>query len=397
MIGSRKQGFLLIALGIGIVFLLFLIGFPGTRASQPSYRDSTSTFFADRSGTKAIYLVLERLLPGVERWLKPLHQLPDPGADNAATLLIMGPDRPLVLAEADRLDRWVRSGGQLIINAEGPWSLEPPKADRTAEGSYLARHGFRFAPEAVAAAAERAPVEYTGPGGTLFLGGGALESGDYTVLFGGPAVKAGQRSLGAGRIIVVADRMAWSNRRLSESPNALWLVSTALAWGNGRVLVDEFHHGFEKTRGTIPLLLSFLASFRGLLFVQVALAGLLFLLAEGRRFGPIVELPDVRKRSPLERVEALGALLGVAQARGFAVRAIHQLLARRLWQARYGSIQATRRASAQKLLQSLPTNYLSLIERLGSGASCSEEDLVEAARQAGRIMKEHQYGRKYST
>ncbi len=393
MTPARKQGYLLLAVGTGVCLLL-LISLPRSEAPRPAERDIASTFFADRNGTKAVYLVLERLLPGIERWLRPLDLLPDPGAAAATTLLIMGPQRPLGRKEADRLDRWVGDGGQLIIAAESPWLLE----DSPGEDSYLARHGFSFAPAAGGTAAETgtAPPAFAGLDGTLFLGGGALRTGDYTVLFGGGTAKAGQRTLGRGRIILVADQRAWSNRRLSESPNALWLVAKALAWGNGRVCVDEFHHGFAKTRGAVPLLLSFLTSLRGLPFVQLALAGLLSLLARGRRFGPLVELPEVRKRSPLERVEALGALLAAARARSFALRSIHQLLARRLWQSRYGSFPANRQAGLQKALQSLPPSYRRLAGRLGSGASSSDEELVRVARLAGQIIKEHQHGREDS-
>ncbi len=404
----RKQN-LAIAGAAALVFVLLfvLLSRPAERP-QSSFEGKTSTFYTDESGTKAIYLILKEFLPSVERWMKPLQLLQSPDSGHPSSLLVMGPSRAVGQAEAARLDDWVRSGGQLIVAAQSPWLYEPiGPLDVGGEGSpagslepqaYLSRHGFSFiSTEAKPAEAE----EYCDRFGTLLLGGGALGGGAYTARLGNQSVvKAAEKLVGSGRILVIADEQAWSNARLSRSANAAWLVAAVLSWGNGRLLIDEYHHGFQKSRSVFSLMISFLTSLWGLAFLQLALAGLLLLFARGRRFGRLAERPSERKQDPLERIEALAALLEAAGAKSFALQTIHHLLLRRLWQLRYGALEAKARGSIKRTIlsrQSLPKNisqYLSLVRRQEKQGSLGEKELVRAARRAGEITQEYRHGRE---
>src|SRR5439155_4997740 len=81
-----------------------------------------STFFTDPSGARAIYLVLQRVLPSVEQWRLPISELKPPSPQNVATLIAMGPN-PFGQDEANALDAWIVSGGQLILAANTDWSV----------------------------------------------------------------------------------------------------------------------------------------------------------------------------------------------------------------------------------------------------------------------------------
>jgi hypothetical protein len=392
MTAVRRQN--LIAAVLSAVVLVLLVLFLGSSGQpvQSSYRENTSSFFTDESGTKAIYMVMREFLPSVGRWMKPLDLLPPPGQVNPTTLLVMGPSERLRQEEAQGLEEWVRQGGQLILAIQGPWMLEAPEGWTGRTDSFLARHGFSFSAEQTG----EETAEYTDATGTLVLAGGALKRGQYAVRFsGGGTIKGGQKQLGSGRIIVIADRRAWSNDRLARSANAVWLVSTALSWGNGRLLIDEFHHGFQRTRGPISLMFSFFASFWGLAFVQLALAGVLLLWLMGRRFGPVMEAGPGRLRQPLRRIESLATLLAAAKAKEFALQAIHQHLLRRLWRLRFGASGGASHTAVEQAIaaSALSESYLSVIRRQEGGGSLKERELLEAARQAGNIIQEHQSGR----
>ena len=396
MTGVQKQNLVIAALAILIFIFLFTILSPA-KPAQSFFEEKTSTFYTDQSGTKAIFLVLKAFLPSIERWMKPLKVLPPPESDNPTSLLIMGPSIAIEAGEADSLDNWVKKGGQLIIASQSSWSYEEATS---ADGSfrqvdYLSRHGFSFI------AGEADLEEYEDAAGKLLLKGSALHHSDFKALFTGKAgIMGGEKRLELGRIIVVADRLVWSNRRLAESENTAWLVSTVLSWGNGRLLIDEFHHGFQKTRGAFLLMLSFFKSSWGFAFLQLAAAGLLLIFARAKRFGNVVELLPERRRDPLEKIKALGALLEAAGAKGFAVKTIHQLLLKRLWQFRYGAIQAKGQRHVEKAVLNVQSfskdisHYLSLVQRVEEGDTLTGEEFLQASRRSGKIAKEYRHARK---
>ncbi len=361
MTGVRAKNLAAIVLLVTALAVLVLLAGPGDSAAPPR-NDRVSSFYADPAGAKAIYLVLKKFLPFAERWLKPLDALPPPEADNPASLLILGPDLPIGAEEAEALNAWVERGGQLIIASPDPWTVSVGSPATDPPSGFLSRHGFSFSET------EGAQGTCSGAEGRLELGGPMLAEGGFQPLFSGPAgVMAGVKRLGQGRLVVVTDSRAWSNERLRRSDNAVWLVSAALSWANGRLWIDEFHHGFQRSRGIFALTFAFLKTYWGFAFLQLAAAGLLLLLARVRRFGRIVEPAAERRQDPLERVQAIGALLEAAGARRFALRTMRQQLLRRLGPARAA-------AAAQ---------------RAEGAGPLTEEAFVRAARQTGWILEEY--------
>jgi hypothetical protein len=138
--------------------------------------------------------------------------------------------------------------------------------------------------------------------------------------------------LGKGRVIVWSDALPLVNGRLRTSRAATLFVRTAADAAGGRPLwFDEYHHGFQTGDGVMKSTLRFLVSERwghAALQVTVALLGLLLLF--GRRFGAPLPPPPLRRRSPLEHVEALAGAYQQAGARDTARRLLLAGLARRL-------------------------------------------------------------------
>ncbi|HET9219621.1 MAG TPA: DUF4350 domain-containing protein [Terriglobia bacterium] len=254
-----------------------------------------STFFATDRGTKAIYLVFQRLMPETSRWRLPLTELRTARNLQRATLIALGPPHPLTGGEADALDMWIRTGGQLILATGRTWDIQNPHGDqnqRPRTEDYLARHQIQRR----SAKGAEAPTN------------------------------AELKSLGQGRIIYVPDSFAFSNETLRSTDNAVWLAERASEWGKV-ILFDEYHHGYAARRGFFSLIGLFLFSSPwGFVCLQLALAGIVYIAGYKRRFGKIVEEVPEERTSPIEAAEALGGLFRTAQARTLSVRSIHQHL-----------------------------------------------------------------------
>src|SRR5215831_5826933 len=98
--------------------LIVVIAMLSSTPSTDTMLKRPSTFFTDSNGARAIYLVLQRVLPSVEQLRLPLTVLKD--RPRPRTLIALGPG-PIGQGEADALDAWIRSGGQLILAANMDW------------------------------------------------------------------------------------------------------------------------------------------------------------------------------------------------------------------------------------------------------------------------------------
>jgi hypothetical protein len=140
-----------------------------------------------------------------------------------------------------------------------------------------------------------------------------------------------RETLDDGRTVtLVADDHLFANRTLRETaagPFALALVVPRY----DRIVVDEYHHGFDASRSLAGAATDWmLSSPWGWGILQLGGVGVLALLAAGVRFGPIRAGIERRRRSPLEHVRALATALAAARGHDVAVRLIVQGLRRRL-------------------------------------------------------------------
>ena len=279
-----------VASGLCIVLIVIIAALSASPSDDTLLR-RPSTFFTDQSGARAIYLVLQQVLPSAEQWRFPFTELERPSNSGLLTLIVMGPMTQLGQTEAAALDAWIESGGQLILASRPGWPMQKRTGDAFAK-NYLDRHD-------------------------LYRHGG---------LKGATALAQTQmKSVGKGRIIYVPDNYAFSNETLRTSDDAVWLAERSAEWG-GAVGFDEYHHGFGLQRGLLPVAATFAATPWGLLCLQLALAAALYLFGFKRRFGkPLDELP-VERTNPIETVHAIGGLFEAAHARALSARVIHQHL-----------------------------------------------------------------------
>jgi hypothetical protein len=334
-----------------------------------------STFFTDRTGTRAILLVLQKMLPATDQWRRPFNELPSPTNSARSTLIVMSPEDALTESEVAVLDRWITSGGQLILATNKEWRIRKPRRstqfakknkeeDDYLPQGYLARHGLLA----------KADV-----------------SGEAAI------AAAASQKLGAGRILLVSDPYAFSNEALRTTDNAVWIAARTSEWAD-TVFIDEYHHGFGEKRELLPLIGMFLMSPWGFVGMQLALAGIVYILGSKRRFGrPIEELP-VERTSPIEAVEALGGLFETARARVLSVRTIHQYLNIQLTALFGYAIDISnpairdRIAGRSSLSRSELDSYAEAVKHAVDGASTSDAELIRIARDATSISRSFSYG-----
>jgi hypothetical protein len=414
----RETVFLALALGLGLclVVLHTLVSSSAKRLTDV-HAKRASSFFTDATGTRAIYLVLKRFLPTTAQWRRPPTVLETPASQNAATtLLVFGPSQSLSASQAQALDEWIMQGGQLVVATHHDWPIREPEAavDPEAPGQeaaagpasdsgYLRRHGFQLLKWEETEAARHAETP-------LMLGPYALAWNDDTpgytrLVTQGQQVLAGSKRLGRGRLVAIPDAEAFSNQRLRDSQNAVWLVTLCATWGNGRGLIDEFHHGFGRKRSFVALLGQFLLTPWGWACLQCALAGGFYVWSL-RHFGSLAGPPARLRHSAVERsaaaermspvalITARGGLFAAARARRLAVELMHQYLKYRIGKS-VGYAVNIDEASARARLAARTTpvaahleHYVPLVQRALHDGPISDHDVLEIGQRAARLCQE---------
>lgn len=395
-----------VATGIFLIISVLLASL-STHRSTDAFLQRPSTFFTDPSGTRALLLVMKQFLPATEQWRRPIHLLPPHGTNDAVgTVVMAGPVEPLALNEAEHLHRWLGGGGQLILLTASGWPLSHRKTSNELDSNEdTAAHPretllSRYAPA----------LRWT-EAGRLLTGratGSSIPEGEITLGWrrsfadtGGAQVIASvdgvplavELPVGRGRIVAIADPGMASNGLLRRSDNAVWLVSLAAGWSPGKVLFDEYHHGFGLKRGTTELMRAFLMTPWGWSFLQVILAGLLLLLAAGRRFGRVKETALPSRSSPLELVEARAGVLQVAGAQQFAADLIAQQVCHSLGKPQAKTVDSTDLArELEKVTQNRGVadrvaEFRTLFLKARNGARLSDREFIELGRAAGEITQ----------
>jgi hypothetical protein len=153
-----------------------------------------------------------------------------------------------------------------------------------------------------------------------------------TLLIAAGGVPAALRlELAGGRMVtLVGDDVLFSNRQLRETPAGPFALR--LVAGRYRAIaVDEYHQGFGPSGSLARAVLRWSReSPWGWAGWQLALVGLLALIATGLRLGPARPVIERRRRSPLEHVRALATALAAARGHDVAVALLVQGLRRRL-------------------------------------------------------------------
>jgi len=387
-----------LATGAFLLLSVLLANFSPPKRSDPMAQRS-STFFTDPTGTRALLLVMRRLLPAAEQWRRPFNRLPRDGLHSASSLIVADPTIPLSTSEYESLNRWLANGGQLMLLSRNGWSLRDRKrvddADDSSE-TLLSRYApaLRWAKPAnfrvEAASGSSIPAADV----KLRWRHSFTEADNIkTIASAGDQTLAVELRVGQGRIVAIADPTMASNAALRRSDNAVWLVSLVAGWGDGRALFDEYHHGFGDKRSAASLAWAFAQTPWGWCLWQLAAAGLLYIIIYGRRFGRVSEPPTFEHSSPLDLVDARAGIFRAAGAQRLATQLMVQNLSQGLSQGHGRTINVTGLSAhaRQRVATQMTPDRLAELQALAAkaerGEKLSEHEFIQVGRLAGELSK----------
>lgn len=275
-----------------------------------------SSFVTTALGTAALAETLEALGVDVTRLEAPLTA---GGLEGLGTYVAVEPETGYGTAEIDELRRFAEAGGTLVLAGR-------PDEDLVAG---VAGTGLDWVAGGIASHQVWLPPAWPGAGSDLTGDGiGAWEGDGGLATLGGDGRVTGRVvGVGAGLVHLVADAGLLANQHLDTAGNARWAVDLL---GRGPVAFDEFRHGrgaeAASTGSLVPP-----AVRRSL--PALAVAGLLALVAYGRRLAPISPPGVEPAPGRIEHVESLAGALARTRRPGAAVepsrRAALDLLSRR--------------------------------------------------------------------
>ncbi|MDO8684006.1 MAG: hypothetical protein Q7N50_11050 [Armatimonadota bacterium] len=291
-----------------IVIVLFALFSTGSfvilrGARQPDISTNHTSYSVQSSGTKALFILLNRLGYRAER----LRISPEIDQLHARALVIIGPKKNYPdLSPDSPLDKWMRAGGSILLfmNEANPDLDIGVKATEPVRNRGIQQ--------------VKVTPAYAGGVSHLYLRSRSrlqyFDSDMRSVARDSHGVIAVEASVGRGRLVVLSDPWIASNSAIGKSDNAVFITNLVSA-RNRRgeiVLFDEYSQGYgipKSKLGALP---------RPLLFaiVQFAIIVLLAVYTAGRRFGSVRQQPDKASRRPAhEYVRAMGRLYKRAHAR----------------------------------------------------------------------------------
>lgn len=260
-----------------------------------------STFNTTDEGLAAFYRYLTAAGAQPQR-LMQYETLPDPGT---AVLVLAGPPlRRPTTGRIRQLKDWVTQGGRLLIVAEEVNRFHDIVGVRLLGGRVPLQEEI----EHVQATRLTVGVERV----RMRAGKSLTDLPDGSVVHIGPddRPRVVSMTVGRGTVVVVGDEWAMSNAGLKAADNLQLALDLATSKSGGPIVFDEFHHGYAAGGGALARL----GTGARLSLVQLCVAALVLLLAARRRLGTPQEAVETARRSPVEYVQSLAALLRRAKA-----------------------------------------------------------------------------------
>ena len=294
-------------IGAAVIFVLLIAaaaifgGDAGRKLQIPSSYSTAS------GGAKAAYLLLSGAGYKVERWEKPLSQLPS----TAATLILAEPNEAPTREERQRLKAFISAGGRVI--AAGMFAgTFLPENDSLPE--FVGGMTWKKVPVL-------APSEITRAAPEIVLAPESRwrdDSPAYALYGDEDQTLVVKYPYGRGEVLWWASATPLTNAGLKEKGNLEFFLACVAASKNG-ILWDEYIHGYRET-----LALSIAHSPVKWLMLQLGLLALAVLATFSRRSGPVCQLATDVRLSPLEFVQTLGGLYEHAATASVAVDICYQ-------------------------------------------------------------------------
>jgi hypothetical protein len=306
-----------------------------------------SAFLAGPYGAKGLAQALERLGIEVQRFRSSLRLLElDSTGSRRSALVLLDPSLGLRPAEEERLRAWneARAGHDLVLAGPGvadvmscygyalDWrhldslELHPPEDAGTGRWPEVAGVIAASTDTTVTDSSRAEDATVTRCAVPAYRRVDTL----LTTMSGRVVALRLVRDPGGGDVLLVADAGLLRNRALRDSPAGPFILGL-FAGRYDLVIFDEAHQGYGAGGSLAGATLAWSRrSPLGWGMWQLALVGVLALLAGAFRFGPPRMVLERKRRSPLEHVRALATALAAARGHDVAIRSIVEGLRRRL-------------------------------------------------------------------
>lgn len=293
-------------LGAGVVFVLLIAGVLLFGGEQGEKTEVPSTYSTASGGAKAAYLLLSQSGYKVQRWERPLVDLP-----KNATLVIADPLEAPTREERESLKNFLFNGGRVIATGMFAGAFLP---ENESVPDMLLGMTWKKASAVSPSAITRAAPEITIAPQARW----PMYSSAYALYGDGDEMVVVKYPYGRGEVLWWAAATPLTNAGLKE-PGNLEFFLASLGEMRSPILWDEYVHGYreslESSVGHSPV---------KWLLLQLALLGLAVVATFSRRSGPVsAPATDVRL-SPLEFVQTLGGLYENAGTASVAVDISYQ-------------------------------------------------------------------------
>jgi len=293
-------------LGSAVVFILLIAGAvifggdAGQRQEAPSSHSTAS------GGAKAAYLLLLQLGYNVQRWEKPLVDLP-----KTATVILADPMEAPTREERESLTSFLSDGGRIIATGMFAGTFLPE--NDSVPDMLLGMTSKKAAAVSPSAITRAAPEITIAPQARW-----PSYSAAYSLYGDGDEIVVVKYPYGRGEVLWWAAATPLTNAGLKEPGNLEFLLAN-VGDTKAPILWDEYVDGYREDLGS-----SVAHSPVKWLLLQMALLGLAVVATFSRRSGPLsAPVTDVRL-SPLEFVQTLGGLYENAGTASVAVDICYQ-------------------------------------------------------------------------
>jgi hypothetical protein len=279
-------------LGGGFVFVLLVAGALVFSRGQQGQVEYPSSYSSASAGAKAAYLLLSETGYRVERWEKPLSDLPP---TSTKTLILAEPEEAPTREERDRLKVFISEGGHVIATGMFAGTFLP-ESESTPDilSGMTWKKASSLSPSQITRAAPQivlAPRAYWQDSTAAYP---LYGDGAHTLVVKYP--------FGHGEVLWWASATPLTNSGLKE-PGNLEFFLACLGDQNKEILWDEYIHGYRQT-----LAGSIAHSPVKWLFAQLVLLAVAIVATFSRRSGPTCVPTTEVRLSPIEFVQTLGGL-----------------------------------------------------------------------------------------
>jgi len=300
---AKDRRLMVWCLGIAAVLAIVL----GFLAPNGSGNDNQlpSSYLAGQHGARAAYETLLRADYPIERWERPLAELAN----------MAGPDTVVIFAEpftreSDNINavrQILERGGRVL--STGYWGGFILPGGQPAPPPEFNFAACKLEPEGLDGLANSGEV-WMVPQATWQVGNPAIRI-QYSCA-GQPAVV--EYSYGKGHVVWWASATPLENASLARAGDLDLLLNSLGPRQGHHFYWDESLHGDVRSEWSYAS-----GPARNMLFIGLPALGLLIVFSFSRRSGPVRELPEAPRATPIEFLDALGSLYRGADAASTAV------------------------------------------------------------------------------